>query len=404
MPADRIDRSAGPAIPLSRWAGREIERLAALTGSPGIAALEGAMLLGERALQRHCNVAATMSVGTGTCRLLATRDHGWFALTLPRQDDRELLPALFGDDGFDIADDGAVERLVRRHDRAELVGRGRALGLPVASADERPVSPAAIPLTRGPFRDRAADRRPLVIDLSAVWAGPLAGHLLWLAGAEVVKVESRSRPDRMRGSDPALFALVNQGKASVAVDLRDPADRRALVDLIRRADIVIESSRPRALQQLGIDADALVREVPGLVWLTITAHGATGEAAGWTGLGNDCGVAGGLTRALAEASGRIGFVGDAIADPLTGIAAALEGWQAYRAGEALRIGLAMSAIAARALAEERAHDAAAIEAELRAWGAAIGQPFPRVPERALMGDVRPFGMDTGAFLSTVAPC
>src|SRR5690606_6711881 len=141
-------------------------------------------------------------------------------------------------------------------------------------------------------------RPPLVVDLSAIWAGPLAGHLLWLAGAEVVKVESRRRPDEMRAVDPGLFELVNQGKANLAVDFSSDAGKTALLDLIRRADLVIESSRVRALRQLGIDADALVREVPGLVWLTITGHGARGEAADWTGIGHDCGVAGGMSRAL----------------------------------------------------------------------------------------------------------
>jgi crotonobetainyl-CoA:carnitine CoA-transferase CaiB-like acyl-CoA transferase len=239
-----------------------------------------------------------------------------------------------------------------------------------------------------------------VVDLSAIWAGPLAGHLLWLAGAEVVKIESPARPDLIRRDDPATFELINQGKASLLADLTDRDQRDAVVALIRRADFVIESSRVRALAQLGIDAAALVRETPGLVWLSVTGHGASGEAAGWAGIGNDCGVAGGLSRALADACGEIGYVGDAIADPLTGITAALEGWRAFRKGRAARIGLSMSAIAGQALNAERARDPAGLVVDLKAWGAAVGQPFPAVPRRPMDAPVRPLGADTAEWL----PC
>jgi hypothetical protein len=331
---------------------------------------------------------------------MPTRDGGWFALTLIRREDRELLPALFLDDRLAIEDPEAIAGAVARHDCADLLARGRLLGLPVASADETPPSPPVEVLVRGPHRDRASDHRPLVIDLSAIWAGPLIGHLLWLSGAEVVKVESPTRPDLIRRDDPATFDLINQGKASVLVDFADEAQISALVALIRRADVVIESSRVRALKHLGIDAGALVRETPGLVWLSVTGHGARGEAANWTGIGNDCGVAAGLSRALADATGKIGYVGDAIADPLTGITGALEGWRAYRSGEAKRIGLAMSAITARALHEERAHDPAALHAELHAWGAALGRPFPKTPRREMRDEVHPLGADTAHYL----PC
>lgn len=394
------DEPAAPAIPLARWADRQLRLLAGETGSPRIAALDGATIVGERGANGGYVVNGKVSAGIGGSRLMPTRDHGWFALTIIRAEDRELLPALFGDADIDITDNEAIARAVARHDCAELVARGRLLGLPVASADEVPASAPVELMAQGPRRERDAGHRPLAVDLSAIWAGPLAGHLLWLAGAEVIKVESLTRPDLIRRDDPATFDLINQGKASIVVDFADKAQKAALIELIRRADFVIESSRPRALRHLGIDADALVREVPGLVWLTVTGHGATGEAASWTGIGNDCAVAAGLSRALAEASGEIGYVGDAIADPLTGIIAAREGWHAYRHGEACRIGFAMSAITARALAEERAHDPALLDAELRGWGAAIGRRFPHVPRRPLLAPVREFGADTARYL----PC
>lgn len=391
-------RIESPAIPLARWADRRLKELAEETGSARIAALDGRTLLGERGSHGNYQINGRVSAGFGGSRLLPTRDGGWFALTLIRAEDRELLPALFGEE-IDTADDDAIARAALSVDCAELVLRGRDLGLPVASADEVPISPPAEIIARGPHRVRDGTR-PLVIDLSAIWAGPLIGHLLWLAGAEVVKVESLTRPDLIRRDDPATFDLINQGKDSVVVDFHSDVEKSALVELIRRADFVIESSRPRALLQLGIDADTLVAETPGLVWLSVTGHGATGEAANWTGIGNDCAVAGGLARALAEASGKIGYVGDAIADPLTGITGALTGWQAYQSGHAQRIGLSMSAITARALAEEREHDPAALVAELRGWVAAEGAAFPKVRRREMFAPVHDLGADTLAWL----PC
>ncbi len=399
MPIDLA--GSGPAIPLARWADRQLRLLASETGSPNIAALNGATLLGERGSNGAFRINGPVSAGIGGSRLNPTRDGSWFALTLLRGEDRELLPALFLGDLGDMQDDAAIAAAIARHKSADLLARGRVLGLPVACIDETPAAPPHEVLVRGSPRQRLADHRPLVIDLSAIWAGPLAGHLLWLAGADVVKVESLTRPDLIRRDDPATFALINQGKASVLVNFASDAEKAALIALIRRADFVIESSRVRALRHLGIDADALVREVPGLVWLSVTGHGASGEAADWAGIGNDCGVAAGLTRAMAEASGKIGYVGDALPDPLTGITAAREGWRAYCAGKACRIGLSMTAIAAMALREEREHDPAALAQELRDWAASDGQSFPQCPRRPMLAELRGLGADTAEW---IAPC
>ncbi|HUD28265.1 MAG TPA: CoA transferase [Novosphingobium sp.] len=403
MPTDTVPGPAipAPAIPLARWAGRQLEAMGA---AHGCAFPDGATLIGERGSNGGYVIAGRTSAGLGGSRFMPTRDGGWFALTLIRDIDRELLPALFGDTGIDGQDWDAIAAAVLQHDCADLVATGRTLGLPVACADETPASPPIEVLLRGERRERPAGHRPLVIDLSAIWAGPLAGHLLWQAGMDVVKVESLTRPDLIRRDDPATFDRINQGKASLLVDFASAEKKAALIALIRRADVVIESSRPRALRHLGIDAEALVREVPGLVWLSVTGHGASGEATDWVGIGNDCAVAGGLSRAMADLTGEVGYVGDAIADPLTGITAAREGLAAYRSGTAQRIGLSMSAITAMALAEERTHDRAAIDAELRAWGTSVGRPFPHVAPRPLRAEVRPIGADTARYLGEALPC
>lgn len=386
-----------PAIPLARWAGRQLQQLADMTGSARIMGLTGQGLLAERAAANGFSVPGAASAG-GACRLYRAAD-GWVALNLARPDDRDMLPALFGDASLNPDDEAQIAARIAAASTACLVEQGRALGMALAAGEEQPQSPAVAELLRGARRKTPPGGPPLVIDLSALWAGPLAAHLLWLAGADVVKVESLSRPDAMRDGDPGLFALLNQGKDSVQIDLAETNGRAALLSLLRRADIVIEAARPRALRQLGIDADAIVRAKPGLAWITVTGHGAEGEAAEWIGFGDDCGVAGGLSAALAEASDNWGFVGDAIADPLTGIVAAREAWRAWQSGISGRIGLSMSVIAAQALAEERSANAQLLTSELRGWAAAIGQPIASGPFRSPRAALRPLGADSARWLA-----
>lgn len=363
-----------------------------LAKAPAIARLTGAQLLGERAAGAGFAVPHRRSAGGG-CRLIEAQG-GWIALNLAREADRDLLPAWLEQPQLNPLIDQAIDRAVAAHDWHHLVARGREMGLALAAIDEHPARPAVELLHIGQRRAAPGAKRPLVVDLSALWAGPLAGHLLWLAGAQVVKVESRTRPDALRQGDPALFALLNQGKASVALDLAGNDGRAALKALLERADIVIEASRPRALRQLGIDAARLVDAHPGKVWVTITGHGASGEAAEWIGFGDDCAVAGGLSAVLRDTTGIVGFGGDAPADPLTGIAAAQEAWWAWQRGQGCRIGLAMSGVVALAIHEESEEDAAHFGLELLEWAGASGLPFPRLPTRQITGILPAFGENT----------
>lgn len=346
-------------------------------------------------------IPGRISAGGG-CRLYdAIGDT--IALNLSRSADRELLPALFEVDELDATDLQAVATHIAPRDALSLVMRGRAMGLAIAAEHE--ARPSANPIIQLASGHVATIRkpRPRVIDLSALWAGPLASHLLWLAGAEVIKVESRMRPDAMRDGDSPFHALLNQGKASVVLDFKNRNDRQALRSLMASADIVIEAARPRALSQLGFDAADIVRTTPGLVWITITGHGAAGQAADWIGFGDDCGVAGGLSAALRSASGHTGFVGDAIADPLTGMFAANAAWDAWTSRRGGRVGIAMSHVVAHCLAQSRQSDSKALRKQLLDWSANIGGPFPQVRRRNISA-LPAFGEHTHSLLSRVATC
>lgn len=195
----------GPPIPLWRWADRQLREIANLTGSDRIAALNGLTIVGERGSARDFEIRGRRSAGVGGSYLNPTRDGSWFALTIMREEDRAYLPALFGKEGMESASEQEIATEIALHDSMDLLAKGRALGLPVACSDEVPVSPPIEVLARGSRRERPQGHRPLVVDMSAIWAGPLCGHLLWLAGAEVIKVENPRRPDMIARGSVARF-------------------------------------------------------------------------------------------------------------------------------------------------------------------------------------------------------
>ena len=231
--------------------------------------------------------AGLISAG-GSTRLLATRD-GWCALTLSRVDDIEAVPALLEMTGQPADPWAALAAAAADRDAVEFVARARLLDLPAAVLGEVPPAPPRF--VASGHRAARSLSRALVVDLSSMWAGPLCGHLLAAAGATVVKVESRSRPDGTRRGDPRFFDWMNSSKLSYAIDFRDD-DLRPLLEV---ADVVIEGSRPAALTRRGLGPEQ-VRGRTGRVWLRITGYGTEGDRANRVAFGDDAAVAGGLVE------------------------------------------------------------------------------------------------------------
>ncbi|MBJ7483155.1 CoA transferase [Brevundimonas sp.] len=384
-------RPGGPGlvapIPLTSLADGLVLALGALAPYADLPR-NGAALLGERArrlgLRRRGQVSAN-----GSARLLKTLD-GHLALNLVRMEDWESLPALLGGTASEWC---AVADLVARQPTADLVAQGHLLGMAIAP-EGRPPSPAR-PFSIQPPLGAATirSRRPLVVDLSALWAGPLAASLLGAMGARVVKIESLSRPDGARGGDPYFYDLLNGGKASVALDFKDPEGVGRLRALIDAADIVIESTRPRALEQLGIDAASVARR--GATWVSVTAYGRTGVTANLIGFGDDTAVAGGASAAMRRGWGESLFVGDAIADPLTGLAAAFAAWASWLGGGGRLVDIALADVIAYASGLGEVSGS-----ELSAWQAfAEADKGPLYSLRQPLGIASPLGADTVSLLS-----
>jgi crotonobetainyl-CoA:carnitine CoA-transferase CaiB-like acyl-CoA transferase len=124
-----------------------------------------------------------------------------------------------------------------------------------------------------------------VLDLTRLLPGAFASLMLAELGAEVIKVEQPGLGDPMRHLPPLLGGrglydiLLNRGKKSVALDLRQPAARAALDRLVGTADVVMESFRPGAARRLGVAAEQIRSRHPRVVHCAITGYGQTGPYA-----------------------------------------------------------------------------------------------------------------------------
>jgi len=134
-----------------------------------------------------------------------------------------------------------------------------------------------------------------ILDLTHVWAGPLATRILADLGADVVKVEApTSRGPRSYGratpiggwvgGDPgdepynvnAVFVKLQRNKKSLALNLKTPSGRNTFLELVKKADIVIENFSARAMPALGLDYSALSAANPNIIYVSMPGYGMSG--------------------------------------------------------------------------------------------------------------------------------
>ena len=234
------------------------------------------------------------------------------AVNLPRQEDISSVSAWLQ---AEVKDDiwSVIQSYAINSSSQVLLERAKLLGLAVSEVGE--AKDMTIEITRK-SSIAAYSRQPKVVDLSSMWAGPLCSWFLMRSGAEVIKIESSKRPDRGRLNQTPFFQRLNKGKSITTFDFDSKLGKNQLQKHIREADIVIESSRPRAMENMGISAEEEVDR--GAIWCSITGYGRNLHP-NCVGFGDDAAAAGCL---LAQVDKSLWFVGDATADPLTGATAA----------------------------------------------------------------------------------
>jgi benzylsuccinate CoA-transferase BbsF subunit len=174
-----------------------------------------------------------------------------------------------------------------------------------------------------------------ICDFMWVMAGPASTRILADYGATVVRIESPTRVDTARTLQPyhgnqlgpdssGLFANCNAGKFGISLDLRNPAAREVVHDLVRWADVVTESFSPKAMRAWGFDYESLRKVNPKLIMLSSCLMGQTGPLAKIAGFGNMAAAISGFTNLTGwpdrPPSGVFGAYTDYVAPRFTAIA------------------------------------------------------------------------------------
>lgn len=124
-----------------------------------------------------------------------------------------------------------------------------------------------------------------VLDLSRILSGPFCTMILADLGAEVIKIEEPGQGDPARGSGPFMdgessyFMSLNRGKKSVTLDLSSRQGRKILLDLAKKADVLVENFRPGTMEKFGLEYKTVHPENPRLIYVSITGFGHEGPYA-----------------------------------------------------------------------------------------------------------------------------
>ena len=178
--------------------------------------------------------------------------------------------------------------------------------------------------------------RPLagvrVLDMAHVLAGPSCSWLLGMMGADVIKVERPHEGDLLRGIDTDLqrrdarmgqgYQSVNAGKRSIGVDFKSPEGRDIVLALADRSDVLVQSFRAGALDDIGLGADDLMTRNPGLVYCAISGFGQDGPRRGVRAFDHVVQAASGIMALTGEPAGSPQKVGTPVSDTSTGLMAA----------------------------------------------------------------------------------
>src|SRR5262249_12157782 len=120
-----------------------------------------------------------------------------------------------------------------------------------------------------------------VVEVAQKLAGPIAAEILAHMGADVIKIERPEGDDARRWGPPFWkgvspgFLAVNANKRSVTLDLKRPGDVEWLLELIGRADVLVQNLRPGSLEEMGLGAKSLTERFPALGLCSVVGLGRT---------------------------------------------------------------------------------------------------------------------------------
>ena len=182
-----------------------------------------------------------------------------------------------------------------------------------------------------------------VLDLTRVWAGPLATRMLGDFGAEVVKIGDPRAPS---GREGGINNKLNRNKQGLALRLDEAAGKQLFLDLVSVSDVVVENFRPRVMRNFGLTYDVLRGVRPDLIMCSMPGFGTEGEYAEYPAFGPSVETMTGITSLMGYPGGPPQTSAIAYPDAVAGmnsvgaIMTAL--WHRRRTGHGQFIDLALS--------------------------------------------------------------
>ena len=183
-----------------------------------------------------------------------------------------------------------------------------------------------------------------VIDVSTLFAGPMAAMHLGDMGAAVVKVEHPTRPDPARGHGPSKngdnlwWKTLGRNKRTISLDLHTPGGRDALLRLAENADVLIENFRPGTLERWGLGYDILSERNPRIVVARVTGFGQKGPYRSRPGFGTLAEAMSGFAAMTGEPEGPPALPPFGLADGVASLATAYAIMVALHARERSGVG------------------------------------------------------------------
>ncbi len=176
-----------------------------------------------------------------------------------------------------------------------------------------------------------------IIEVTANWAGPVAGRFLADLGADDIKIEWATRPatralfwvgptkdqQRQPWHRAMYFNELNRNKRSICCDLSKPDGKAAFLELVKTADIVLENNSARVMPNLGLGYDVLKAVNPSLIMVSMSGYGADGPRRDWVAYGANIETTSSLTSITGYHDGTLSRTTLFYADPVSGNYAAV---------------------------------------------------------------------------------
>lgn len=216
---------------------------------------------------------------------------------------------------------------IGEHDKKPIASEGRSTAISVSG-----MQPGAKVHNQGPLSGLR------VLELTTAWSGPMAGRILAFLGAEVIKLESATRPDiwrhhatvfwprrfpdRVAGERPynrsAFFNSQNMNKLSLSLDLKHPAGQRAIQALAAKCDVIVCNFTAGTLARLGLGYEEVRKLNPGIIVVEMPGFGNNGPLAQGIANGSSMEIAAGMCALIGYPDGAPATTGQVYPDPMGG--------------------------------------------------------------------------------------